>query len=102
MPSTGFGMACPCSFCDGVLESYDTVTEVHGKRNHMAKTAAGGDTDLRSGRRTGLDRDDVIAAALDLVVREGPAALTMRRLATDLDVGTPTIYWHVSSRDELI
>jgi AcrR family transcriptional regulator len=67
----------------------------------MAKTAAG-DTDLRSGRRTGLDRDDVIAAALDLVIREGPAALTMRRLATDLDVGTPTIYWHVSSRDELV
>src|SRR4051812_42996256 len=57
---------------------------------------------VRSGRRTGLDRDDVVAAALDLVEREGPAALTMRRLATELDVGTPTIYWHVDSRDELI
>ena len=31
-----------------------------------------------------------------------PAALTMRRLATELDVGTPTIYWHVGSRDELV
>jgi len=70
----------------------------------MAKVAAEPehDTDLRAGRRTGLDRDDVIAAALELVVREGPAALTMRRLATDLDVATPTIYWHVGSRDELI
>lgn len=70
----------------------------------MAKTAAAPehDTELRAGRRTGLDRDDVIAAALDLVVREGPAALTMRRLATDLDVATPTIYWHVGSRDELV
>lgn len=57
---------------------------------------------MRSGRRTGLDRDDVVAAALDLVEREGPAALTMRRLATDLDVATPTIYWHVGGRDELI
>lgn len=56
----------------------------------------------RAGRRTGLDRDDVVAAALDLVIREGPAALTMRRLATDLGVGTPTIYWHVGGRDELI
>jgi TetR/AcrR family transcriptional regulator, tetracycline repressor protein len=45
---------------------------------------------------------DVVAAALDLVVREGPGALTMRRLATELDVGTPTIYWHVGSRDELV
>jgi TetR/AcrR family transcriptional regulator, tetracycline repressor protein len=57
---------------------------------------------VRSGRRTGLDRDDVIAAALALVEREGAAALTMRGLATDLDVGTPTIYWHVGSRDELV
>jgi AcrR family transcriptional regulator len=56
----------------------------------MAKTA------------TKLDRDEVVATALDLVVREGPEALTMRRLATELDVGTPTIYWHVGSRDELV
>ena len=54
------------------------------------------------GRRTGLDRADVVAAALDLVVREGPAALTMRRLAAELAVGTPTIYWHVGSRDDLV
>jgi TetR/AcrR family tetracycline transcriptional repressor len=52
--------------------------------------------------RTGLDREAVVAVALDLVVSEGPAALTMRRLATELDVGTPTIYWHVGSRDELV
>jgi AcrR family transcriptional regulator len=55
-----------------------------------------------TGRRTGLDRADVVAAALDLVNREGAAALTMRRLAAELDVGTPTIYWHVANRDELV
>ena len=70
----------------------------------MARTAPipQPDTTGRSGRRTGLDRDDVVSAALDLVERDGPAALTMRRLATELDVGTPTIYWHVGSRDELV
>lgn len=57
---------------------------------------------MRSGRRTGFDRDDVVAAAHDLVEREGAAALSMRRLATELDVATPTIYWHVNSRDELV
>ena len=51
---------------------------------------------------TKLDRAEVVAVARDLVLREGPAALTMRRLATELDVGTPTIYWHVGSRDELV
>jgi AcrR family transcriptional regulator len=57
----------------------------------MARTAPipQPDTTGRSGRRTGLDRDDVVSAALDLVDRDGPAALTMRRLATELDVGTP-------------
>lgn len=70
----------------------------------MARTAtpAGEDATVRSGRRTGLDREDIVAAALDLVEREGAAALSMRRLATELDVATPTIYWHVVSRDELI
>ena len=51
---------------------------------------------------TKLDRDEVVSVARELVRREGPAALTMRRLATALDVGTPTIYWHVGSRDELV
>ncbi len=72
-----------------------------GRATPMAKTAAPPD-EARSGRRTGLDRDDIVGAALDLVRREGADALTMRRLAADLDVGTPTIYWHVGSRDELV
>lgn len=44
----------------------------------------------------------MVIKALELVQAEGPAALTMRRLATELDVATTTIYWHVGSRDELI
>ena len=70
----------------------------------MAKTAAlpAPDATDRAGRRTGLEREDIVAAALVLVERDGPAALTMRRLATELGVGTPTIYWHISNRDELI
>lgn len=51
---------------------------------------------------TKLDRAEVVEVARGLVLREGPDALTMRRLATELDVGTPTIYWHVGSRDELV
>lgn len=51
---------------------------------------------------TKLDRAEVVDVARELVLREGPAALTMRRLATELDVGTPTIYWHVGSREELV
>jgi TetR/AcrR family tetracycline transcriptional repressor len=55
-----------------------------------------------TGRRAGLDRAQMVATALRLVEKEGPGALTMRRLAAELDVTTTTIYWHVGSRDELI
>ena len=44
----------------------------------------------------------MVEAALALVENEGPAALTMRRLAAELEVTTTTVYWHVGSRDELI
>ena len=53
-------------------------------------------------RRVGLDREDVVDAALALVEGEGAAALTMRRLAAELDVTTTTIYWHAGGRDELV
>ena len=54
------------------------------------------------GRRAGLDPDEVVATALALVEAGGPEALTMRKLAAELGVGTNTIYWHVGSREELI
>ncbi|MEM8705879.1 MAG: TetR/AcrR family transcriptional regulator [Actinomycetota bacterium] len=60
------------------------------------------DTTTNTGRRAGLDRADMVATASALIEAEGPSALTMRRLAAELDVTTNTVYWHVGSRDELI
>lgn len=69
----------------------------------MADPAPSTEQDTSSAtRRAGLDRDDVIGAALALVADEGPAALTMRRLSVKLGVKSPTIYWHVGSRDDLV
>ena len=64
----------------------------------MAQPAAGEGT----GRRVGLDRADVVAAALGLVEDGGASALSMRKLAAELGVTTNTIYWHVGGRDELL
>lgn len=55
-----------------------------------------------TGRRVGLDRDEVIQRALDLIERDGSEALTMRALAAELGVTTTTIYWHVGGREELL
>lgn len=60
-------------------------------------------SDERStGRRPGLDRDDIVERALSLVEESGAESLTMRKLAADLGITTTTIYWHVGGREELI
>jgi TetR/AcrR family transcriptional regulator, tetracycline repressor protein len=45
--------------------------------------------------------DLVLAAAMKLIEEGGVDAFSMRKLAAELGVGTPTVYWHVGNRDEL-
>jgi AcrR family transcriptional regulator len=54
------------------------------------------------GKAAALDRDTVVDAAVALAAREGFGALSMRRVAADLGVGTMSLYWHVETREELI
>lgn len=49
-----------------------------------------------------LNRDRIVAAALALVDAEGLDALSTRRLAAELGVSGPSLYNHVSTKDELI
>ena len=49
-----------------------------------------------------VDRDAVARTALRLLDEEGPDAVSMRRLATELGVGTMTLYGHVRSKRELL
>lgn len=58
--------------------------------------------DRRRPRADGLTTDRIIRAAIDLVDEEGLDALTVRRLAADLDTGSASLYRHVASRDELL
>src|SRR5918996_218247 len=52
--------------------------------------------------RNSLSRELIADTALDLVDREGVEALTMRRLARELDVGTMTLYGYFRDKDELL
>jgi AcrR family transcriptional regulator len=54
------------------------------------------------GRAGGLDRQQIVRAAITIADREGLDALTMRRIAQQLGAGTMSLYWHVRSKDELI
>ncbi len=54
-------------------------------------------------RRTrGLNRERIVAAAIELADSEGLAALSMGRLAERLKCGTMSLYRHVANKDELL
>jgi AcrR family transcriptional regulator len=52
--------------------------------------------------RSGLSVPSIVSAAIELADREGIAALSMRRLAEILDVGTMSLYTHVPGKAELL
>lgn len=56
----------------------------------------------RPGRRArGLELADIVSAAVTVADAEGTEAISMRRIARELNVGTMSLYWYVESKDEL-
>lgn len=49
-----------------------------------------------------IDRDDVIRTAMAIADAEGSAAVSMRRVSTELGVATMSLYRHVSGKDDLL
>ncbi len=49
-----------------------------------------------------LNREGIAATALDLLDRDGLDALSMRKLADELGVGTMTLYGYFRSKEELL
>jgi AcrR family transcriptional regulator len=56
----------------------------------------------RRPQRVALTRESITDAALGIVDREGLDALSMRRLAEELDCGPSALYGHVSGKDEVL
>ncbi|WP_327113678.1 TetR/AcrR family transcriptional regulator [Nocardia sp. NBC_01730] len=49
-----------------------------------------------------LSREVIIETGLRILDRDGAAALTMRRVAQDLDTGAASLYVYVANRDDLM
>ena len=49
-----------------------------------------------------LTQEQVVRRAVELMAEAGLEALTLRRLATDLGVSAPTLYWHVRNKRQLL
>src|SRR5260370_18984633 len=49
-----------------------------------------------------LDRAQVVNAAIELLDEVGLDGLTLRRLAEELGVQAPALYWHFKNKQELL
>ena len=49
-----------------------------------------------------LTQEQVVERAVELMAEAGLEALTLRRLATELGVSAPTLYWHVRNKRQLL
>jgi AcrR family transcriptional regulator len=56
----------------------------------------------RRDRDAGLSRDLIVRTALELADEHGHEAVSMRRLAAELGVGTMSLYHYVPTRDDLL
>ena len=56
----------------------------------------------RGNRKPRFNRSDIAAAAIRIADVEGFEAVSMRRLAAELDAGTMTLYHYVHTKDELL
>src|SRR6202451_2865844 len=69
-----------------------------------AMTSGGHEPVSRRGRppRPALSRAAIVAAALAIADREGLDAVTMRRVAEELDTGASALYVYIRGRDDLL
>ncbi|MGK4583932.1 TetR/AcrR family transcriptional regulator [Kitasatospora sp. HPMI-4] len=53
-------------------------------------------------QQPGLTREALTRAALRVLEREGIGGLSMRKVAAELGVQAPSLYWHVRNKEELL
>ncbi|MGO4617062.1 TetR/AcrR family transcriptional regulator [Nocardia sp. 2YAB30] len=56
----------------------------------------------RQPKASGLRREQIIAAAVEILDAEGLESLSMRKLGAKLRAGATSLYWYVANKDELL
>lgn len=87
----------------GKVAAKAKAVEAHLDQGGDLRSALGVWTRAEPGsRRPRFTREDIAAAAVRIADAEGFDALSMRRLAAELDAGTMTLYHYVRTKDELL
>ncbi|WP_406280552.1 TetR/AcrR family transcriptional regulator [Nocardia sp. NBC_00881] len=56
----------------------------------------------RQPKASGLRREQIIAAAVEILDAEGLESLSMRKLGAKLGAGATSLYWYVANKEELL
>lgn len=56
----------------------------------------------RKSAAPGRSREEIVAAAVELLDQEGLSGLSMRKLGAKLGAGATSLYWYVAHKDELL
>jgi AcrR family transcriptional regulator len=67
-----------------------------------AGAGRGGSPRGRARQAPALSRAEIVDAAIAVADAEGPAAVSMRRIAQVLRAGTMSLYWHVENKEHLL
>ena len=85
------------------LRTEGLVRPVVGVGTVVAEDAATGDIrPHRTARDAELTRERIVRAAIAVADAEGLAAVTMRRVATELGVAAMSLYRHVAAKEDLV
>jgi AcrR family transcriptional regulator len=76
--------------------------ERRARRRERAAGRARGRGEGRTRARRTLTADAIVATALRIADEHGVDAVSMRRIASELRVGTMSLYHHVADKDELV
>src|SRR6476661_5195487 len=74
-----------------------SVRKRKGREGQIMKDAGAG-----GGDRPGLSREKVLEKALELVDRDGIAALSIRSLAQKMGTKPMTLYYYVANKDQIL
>ncbi len=77
------------------VEQLDRLQERLGALEVWLRTEPGG-------RKPRFTRDEIAQVAVKIADAEGFAAVSMRRIAAELDAGTMTLYHYIRTKDELL
>jgi AcrR family transcriptional regulator len=85
-----------------LFNPYQPVRDRREKRlhEHVKELQHRGHATPRRGRS--LSRDEIVRTAIKVADAEGSSAISMRRIARELNAGAMSLYWHVASKDELL